>query len=297
MHCLAGCAPSCSVQGPLLREAPKAGIAGQRLLSVDSSGTDDDEDATVEGWLQRRMDTSVMRWLWQSRFFRLEAGPRLLSFYASHIWQGCRREGAYDLTRLVGARARPRKDGINVSLVLEFSSCSAASHSVLEDIDVVELRILGGWDEARDWEAKLLMCIGETLLQACEHCGVYDGFADSAARILARVQMAAVEGRPHVDVNQRRQPGTEASMLMLAAQAGHERVCTHLLMAKADVNLLDVEGHVAAELASSAGHSKIATLLGSSTLAPLPLPTMLGAAQQDVDDVESNGLRTDGTVI
>mmetsp|Transcript_62238 Transcript_62238/g.124715 ORF Transcript_62238/g.124715 Transcript_62238/m.124715 type:complete len:211 (-) Transcript_62238:73-705(-) len=201
-----------------------------------------------------------MRWLWQNHFFRLEPGPQLLSFYASHIWQGCRRDGAYDLTHLVGVRTRLRRDGLNVALMLEFSNSLAAAHSVLDDVEVIELRVPDGWEAARGWEAQLLRCIEETLLQACEQCSAYDGFADSAARILARVQMAAGEGRPHVDVNKLRRPETGATPLMLAAQVGHERVCTHLLMVVA--------------LLAAAPDDVVAAR-------PLPQPTVVGAPQEE----------------
>uniref|UniRef100_A0A7S0FH79 Uncharacterized protein n=1 Tax=Pyrodinium bahamense TaxID=73915 RepID=A0A7S0FH79_9DINO len=217
----------------------------------------------MEGWLQRHNEAGMMRWLWQSHFFRLEPGPHLLSFYASHIWQGCRRDGCYDLTHLVGARTRLRRDGLNVALALEFSNSLASAHSVLDDVEVVELRVPDGWDAARGWETQLLRCIGDTLLQACEQCRVYDGCADSAARILARVQVAAVEGRPHVDVNSLRRQEDGATPLMLAAQAGHERVCTHLLMVRADPSLCDAGGRSATDLAASAGHDKVVALLES----------------------------------
>jgi len=226
-----------------------------------------------------------MRWLWQSHFFRLEPGPNLLSFYASHIWQGCRRDGAYDLLCLVGIRTRLRRDGQNAALVLEFSNSLAAAHSVLDDVEVVELRVPDGWETARSWEARLLRCIEEALLQACEQCAAYDGYADSAARILARAQMAAAEGRPHVDVNRLRQQGTGATLLMLAAQVGHERVCTHLLMARADPSVPDTEGRSAADFATAAGHYKVVALLAGvhgdgAPAQPLPQPTILGAAEE-----------------
>merc|ERR1712151_1289560 len=114
-----------------------------------------------------------------------------------------------------------------------------------------------------------LICISETLFQACENCGVYDGIGDVAARVLTRIQMAAAEGRPRVDVNQRRQLGTDATMLMLAARAGDERVCTHLLMAKADVTLQDADGRTAAEYAAAGEHAKVAALLDSAHTLPL----------------------------
>lgn len=265
--------------GPLVRREGAA-LAGSRLLGLDAGGDADDEEASMEGWLQKQKEAKVVRWHWQSWWFRLEPGPHLLSFYASHIWQGCRREGAYDLTQLVAVRARLRRDGLNAALCLEFSSSSAAAYSVLEDTELVDLRVPDGWEAARGWEAKLLRCIEEALLQACEQCRVYDGFADSAARILVRAQMAAAEGRPHIDVNQVRQPGTEATALMLAAQAGHERVCTHLLMARADAGLHDADGHTAADLAAAAGYVKVLALVrGTAATEPLPQPTVLGAAQ------------------
>jgi len=287
----AGCGPACGVMVQPHVRSEGAALAGRRLLGLDNEGgSDDDEEASMEGWLQKRREANIVRWLWQSRWFRLEPGPQLLSFYPSHIWQSCRREGAFDLTRLVGARTRLRRDGVNAALCLELSTSSASAHSVIEDVEELELRVLGGMQAAQDWEARLLRCIEEALLHSCDQCAVYDGLADTAAKILVRAQLAAAEGRAHIDVNHPRQAGTGATALMLAAQAGHERLCTYLLMARADAGLQNFSEQSAVDIALVSGHEGILSLLKSAgadakvAQQSLPLqalgPTVLGVPQE-----------------
>jgi len=265
-------------------------LATRRLLLADVEGADDDEDAAMEGWLKK--NSSLTRWLWHSRFFRLEQGPRLLSFYRSQIWQGCRRDGAFDLTRLVGVYIMPQWGGRNTHLVLEFSQTSAEIPSGSEPVETIRLRVPSGLDAAREWEQRLLESIEGQLLEACEQCVASELAADRAVQILSRAHFAAAEGRTSANVDRRRQQGSEHTALMLTAQAGHERLCTMLLLGKADPGLTDLAGRSALQLAESAGHAKVVALFAEGLQdqgVPAPFPdaqqTVLGRARAAEDNV------------
>jgi len=219
-------------------------------------------------------------------------GPRLLSFYVTHLWQACRRDGAYDMTCLTGVHSvykgtLPAGPARHATLFLEFSNKSAEAYSVLEGVETVELRVPGGIDCAREWERHLLSCIEYSLLDACLRCNDYCGLADTALRILVRAQVAAAEGRLHVNVDRVRQPGTGATPLMLVAQAGSEQLCTHLLMTRADPSLVDENGMTAMSLAIASGHNKVQTLLSNRGVLPVsPKPTLLSVSQPQADSTD-----------
>jgi len=279
--CTAGCTTSRSDDCPgggNLRGAGKS--PARRLLLSETEGADDDEDAAIEGWMKK--SSSFTRWLWNSRFFRLEQGPRLLSFYRSQIWQGCRRDGAYDLTCLVGVNVVRQR---NTQLVLEFSSSSAQAGS--EKVEIVRLRVPSGVDTAREWERHLVEFIEGQLLEACEQCSASELAVDRAVQILRQRNGWAAEGRANTSVDRRRQEGSNRTALMLVAQAGHERLCTLLLDAKADPGLRDSDGKTAPQLAEAAGHGQAACLLtvGFQPLFPDAHRTALGRAAVADDDV------------
>eukprot|EP00747_Dinoflagellata_sp_TGD_P223936 gnl/TRDRNA2_/TRDRNA2_95896_c0_seq2.p1 gnl/TRDRNA2_/TRDRNA2_95896_c0~~gnl/TRDRNA2_/TRDRNA2_95896_c0_seq2.p1 ORF type:complete len:366 (-),score=65.84 gnl/TRDRNA2_/TRDRNA2_95896_c0_seq2:27-1124(-) len=235
------------------------------LLGTDRAGEDDDEDALIEGWLEKRGEGKLTRWLWQNRFFRLEPGPQLLSCYRSEIWQGCRRCAAYDLMYLSGAHAETVAEGSETRLWLEFLSAykSADMCSFVEDVDIAELRVPGGPEVALEWQNHLLRCVEDALVEACcatgNTCG--EGLGGNAFRIVVRAQMAKAEDRPCIDMNRRHDNRKGATVLMLAAQAGHVELCAQLLSAHADPALQDDEGRTAACLARNAGHENLLALL------------------------------------
>lgn len=261
-----------------MRDAGKS--PARRLLLAETEGADDDEDAAIEGWMKK--SSSFMGWLWNSRFFRLEQGPRLLSFYRSQIWQGCRRDGAYDLTGLVGVSVVRQR---NTQLVLEFSNSSAQAGS--DKVEMIRLRVPSGVDTAREWERHLVESIEGQLLEACEQCSASELAVDRAVQMLRRMHFIAAEGRANISVDRRRQEGSNHTALMLVAQAGHERLCTLLLDANADPGLSDADGRTAPQLAEAAGHGQVACLLtvGHQPLFPDVHRTALGRTAIADDDV------------
>lgn len=235
-------------------------LAKRRLLLADADCADDDEDAPVEGWLKKSSSFKMTRWLWQSRYFRLEHGPRLLSFYRSHIWQGCRRDGAYDLTCLVGAHVDLQRGGRKVLLVLELIQLAAEVLTQTEPVERISLLVPCGLDVARRWENHLRHCIEQQLLEACERCIASEVAVDRAIQILGHARNVTMEGRASVNVNLRKECSGQTP-LMLTAEAGHERLCQQLLMSRADPDLIDDQGRSALDWANAEGHDKVAKLL------------------------------------
>jgi len=260
---LAACTSGCTRKagdGVLHGSKDPAILAKRRLLLADTDCADDDEDAVVEGWLKKNSNFKMTRWLWQSRYFRLEQGPRLLSFYCSHIWQGCRRDGAHDLTCLVGAHVDSQRGGRKVFLVLELIQLSAEVLVGAEPVERISLLVPSGLEVARRWEGHLRHCIAEQLLEACERCVASEVAVDRAFQILGHARLAAAEGRESVDVNLGKQCSGQTA-LMFTAQAGHERLCQQLLVSRADRYMTDRKGRNAHDFAAAEGHNQVATLL------------------------------------
>lgn len=253
---------ACAGGGSILGN--RSGASGEtRRLLLASEAADDDEDATIDGWLKRPSTFST--WLWQSRFVRLEEGPRLLSFYRSHIWQGCRRDAAFDLTCLVNSHSMSRWGNRSAYLTLEFVKHSQNVISDREAIEVVKLKVPGGIDTARLWEHHLLASLEEQLLEACEHCVATELAANRALQILMRLHTAPADSRPRINVDKRRKPSTGQTALMLAAAAGHMKICALLLLAKADFTAVDIDGNSARYLAEEAGHAEVISLFAGGT--------------------------------
>mmetsp|Transcript_10528 Transcript_10528/g.23971 ORF Transcript_10528/g.23971 Transcript_10528/m.23971 type:complete len:164 (-) Transcript_10528:60-551(-) len=135
LACLDGCSTAC---------APVP--TSQRRFLDEDGFADDDEHAVIEGWLQKRNEHKALRWLWHTRYFRLEDGPGLLSFYASSIWQGCRRAGAFDVAQL--SRVQMTGDADDPHLQLEFLGSEDAAA-------VIDLRPAGDFEELQQWAGHL----------------------------------------------------------------------------------------------------------------------------------------------
>lgn len=298
--CTSGGARSAACNGPATgcaltpRSActPSA-LARRRLLLSAQEGVEDDEEAAMEAWLKKSNSSRLTGWLWDhSRFFRLELGPRLLSYYRSHIWQSCRREGAYDLTCLVGVQVvRPSRRGRAPCLLLEFvQALEDDDHDIDESVplplkkdgvEVVKLGIVrGGEDAAMDWARHLRKCIEDFLLESCAQCGASDAATRNACRLLRHVQAAVAAGCSDIGIDRRRCAGSTLgpTALMLAAEAGNERVCAQLLRARATVHVQDAEGRTAVDIAQTAGHSKVVKLLQGGVDDIVPGGTLLGAS-------------------
>mmetsp|Transcript_23505 Transcript_23505/g.54802 ORF Transcript_23505/g.54802 Transcript_23505/m.54802 type:complete len:167 (+) Transcript_23505:75-575(+) len=136
----------------------------KRFLDEDEFA-DDDEHALVEGWLRKRNERKALHWLWHTRFFRLEDGPGLLSYYVSSIWQGCRRAGYWELAHLVQVRTTGG-EGLDSSLVLEFSEGPTRC---------VELRPAGGIEELQEWALQLQQYAGRSVVQQRSEEGTIAG--------------------------------------------------------------------------------------------------------------------------
>lgn len=284
--CTSGCtrAADCPGGGNLTGAGKRPVLTTRRLLLAETEDADDDEDAAIEGWLKK--NSSLTRWLWYSRFVRLEQGPRLLSFYRSHIWQGCRRDGAFDLTCLVRVHVvEPQWVGRNVELVMEFAQSSPDIPAGTEPVETIRLKVPGGTDVARDWEQHLVESMEFQLLEACEQCLASEPAVDRAVQILSRAQHGEAESRSDVDVDRRRQQGSRRTSLMLAAQSGHERLCSMLLFARASAALTDADGQTATQLAHSAGHAKIVSLLIEGVQGVSPM--VLGRSDSGKNDMQA----------
>jgi len=230
--------------------------------------------------------------LWDhSRFFRLELGPRLLSYYRSHIWQSCRREGAYDLTCLVGVQVVPSRRSRSPCLLLEFVQAPEEDDNDIDEnislpltkhgVEVVKLGVVrGGEDAAMEWAQHLRTCIEDFLLESCAQCGASEAAARSACRLLRHLQAAVASGCSDIGIDQRRCASSTVgpTALMLAADAGNERVCTQLLRARATVQVQDAAGRNAVDIAQAAGHDKVVKLLQGGVDDLVPEGTLLGAS-------------------
>lgn len=267
-------------------------IGGPTLLSSQHTlpsqevvVADDHEGASMEGWLKRNIlgadivPGCLSLVFWRSWFFRLEHGPRRLSFYRSEAWQGHPHEGAFDLNYLVAVHVVPAKSGRLSVLVLTFSRKSEGPLSIgtprigqvgtsTEPVDMIRLAVPSA-QEAASWQRHLVDSIELQLLDACEQCATSELAVDRATRISRHARIGAAEGHATIDLDRARRGSSDSTALMLAAQADHKILCARLVKAKADPRLKNADGKTAVELAASAHHSKFAARLAERLQAVL----------------------------